>query len=87
MRQKIYLFALFLILGSVVQLYAAATGKIVGTVRDAATGDALPGANVYLAGTAIGAATDLKANYQILRVPPGRCQRAFLCIAQKPALL
>jgi len=62
---------LFLILVCAQGLFAAASSKIVGVVTDASTGDPLPGANVYLAGTAIGAASDLKGNYQIMRVPPG----------------
>jgi TonB-dependent receptor len=54
----------------VLSLYAA-NARITGTVTDAATGEPLPGANVYLAGTAIGAISDLKGNYQIQRVPAG----------------
>ncbi|MDZ7374606.1 MAG: TonB-dependent receptor [candidate division KSB1 bacterium] len=49
----------------------AQTAQIVGTVRDKDTGDALPGANVVLEGTALGAATDLEGRFRILRIPPG----------------
>ncbi|MDZ7332701.1 MAG: TonB-dependent receptor [candidate division KSB1 bacterium] len=48
------------------------TGKIVGTVKDAETGAALPGANVILEGTMLGAASDLEGRFVIMRVPPGR---------------
>jgi outer membrane receptor protein involved in Fe transport len=49
---------------------AADTGKIMGTVTDARTGDPLPGANVILTGTTMGAATDRGGMYIILNVPP-----------------
>ncbi len=50
---------------------AQSFGKIVGVVVDAETGDPLPGANVYLEGTTLGASTDVDGTYVILRVPPG----------------
>lgn len=46
-------------------------GQIEGVVTDAATGEPLPGVNVTIAGTSIGAATDLDGNYVIRRVPSG----------------
>jgi len=46
-------------------------GIISGTVKDAKTGDPLPGANVYLDGTAIGAVSNLDGQYQIKQVPAG----------------
>ena len=62
---------------------AGVTGKIRGTVRDAETGEPLPGANVvitavwqggrelkYTAPT-LGAAADVNGRFIILRVPPG----------------
>ena len=51
--------------------FAQKTGKIVGKVIDAETGDALPGANVLIVGTSLGAAADIEGNFVILRVPPG----------------
>jgi hypothetical protein len=50
---------------------AGTTGKIDGTVKDASTGEPLPGVNVILDGTTMGAATDLNGYYFILNVPPG----------------
>ena len=46
------------------------TATVVGTVRDA-DGAPLPGVNVYLSGTARGAATDADGRYEVARVPPG----------------
>ncbi len=42
-----------------------------GTVSDAATGDALAGANVVVEGTDLGAAADAGGNYSIANVPAG----------------
>lgn len=46
-------------------------GTITGKVTDAKTGDALPGANVIVVGTTIGAATDPNGFFSILNVPVG----------------
>lgn len=52
-------------------LLAGTTGKIAGRVSDAESGEPLPGANVVLEGTTLGAATDANGNYTIVNVPPG----------------
>lgn len=49
----------------------AALGKIAGTVKDAQTGAPLPGANLTVVGTILGASSDANGNYFILNVPPG----------------
>ncbi|MDZ7725269.1 MAG: carboxypeptidase-like regulatory domain-containing protein [candidate division KSB1 bacterium] len=53
------------------QNFAAPSGEIRGRVVDAENGQALPGANVYLKDTNIGAATDIRGEYVIHDVPPG----------------
>jgi hypothetical protein len=50
---------------------AAVTGKIAGVVRDAETGEPLPGANVVVVGTDRGAACDADGYYYIIRLDPG----------------
>lgn len=52
--------------------FAGVTGKIMGTVTDAVSGEPLPGANVLVAGTNFGAATNSQGYYVILNVPPGK---------------
>ena len=52
-------------------LFAGNTGKVTGVVKDKETGDALPGVNVILEGTTMGAATNAKGEYTILNVPAG----------------
>ncbi len=50
----------------------ARTGSITGRVTDIETGNALPGANIFLKGTSIGTASNIDGNYIISNVPPGR---------------
>ena len=47
------------------------TGKIMGRITDQSTGDPLPGANILIEGTTIGAAADMGGEYTILHIPPG----------------
>lgn len=51
--------------------WAGTTGKIAGKVTDAETYGPLPGVNILIEGTSMGAATDLNGNYIILHVQPG----------------
>ena len=50
---------------------AAAQGTIRGVVTDSLSGGTLPGANVFVEGTSLGAATDIDGAYRIPRVPAG----------------
>jgi outer membrane receptor protein involved in Fe transport len=70
LREKAVLIILIL-LGAGIPLWSGTTGKIAGTVTDKETGDPLPGANVIVAGTTLGAAADMNGQYTILQVPPG----------------
>ena len=53
------------------QGFSGTTGKISGFAKDAETGDALPGVNVILEGTSMGAASDLDGYFFIINIPPG----------------
>ena len=50
---------------------AQTTGKLSGKVTDSETGEPLPGANVQIVGTQMGAATSMDGEYFIINVPPG----------------
>jgi outer membrane receptor protein involved in Fe transport len=52
-------------------LFAGTTGKIAGKVTDKQTGLPLPGANVMIRGTSIGAAANMNGEYFILSITPG----------------
>ena len=52
-------------------LHAAPGGKISGRVTDRATRQPLPGANVMIKDTRLGAVTDPDGYYFIINVPPG----------------
>lgn len=47
------------------------TGRLFGTVRDASTGELLPGANIYLPETGIGTVTNMEGEYRLFNVPEG----------------
>jgi hypothetical protein len=51
---------------------AGTTGKIVGTVTDARTGEKLISANIVIVGRSIGASTNVDGYFVILNVPPGK---------------
>lgn len=70
---KLFRFPLFLIFLTfmVADVCLAASGEIRGVVREAEAGKPLPGANILIKGTALGAASDLEGRYTISRVPPG----------------
>ncbi len=63
-------FLLLILMLSWTASFAGTTGKIRGTVVDV-DGNPLPGANVVLVGTTMGASTGLDGSYIILLVPPG----------------
>ena len=68
-------------------LWSGTTGKITGTVIDKTTGDPLPGANVTLVGTSLGAAADMDGNYTILYIPPGIYQMKVTVIGYKEVIV
>ncbi len=70
MNKKIFV-ALMVLLLAPALIYAGVTGKISGKVVDKDTGEPLPGVNVILEGTLMGAATDINGVYIILNVPVG----------------
>ncbi|MBI1931495.1 MAG: TonB-dependent receptor [Ignavibacteriales bacterium] len=70
MKNKFILFLLLLFISILNNNFAQSTGKIMGKVLDASTGEGIPFANVFIDGTSIGAATDIDGNFVILNVPP-----------------
>jgi outer membrane receptor protein involved in Fe transport len=56
--------------------WAGTTGKLAGRVLDKQK-QPLPGANVVLTGTTLGAATDLEGYYSVINIPPGKYRVQF----------
>ena len=73
-------YTLYLLLIAVYPVWPGTTGKIAGIVTDSETGEPLPGANVTVQGTTLGAAADMAGNYTILYVPPGEYSVQFSMI-------
>ncbi|MCF7859557.1 MAG: carboxypeptidase-like regulatory domain-containing protein [Candidatus Cloacimonetes bacterium] len=65
--KKVILFLMLLFAGS---MYPQ-TGSIKGVITNGSTGKPLPGTNLMLEGTKIGAASNLKGEYVIFKIPPG----------------
>ncbi len=72
---------LFLLL-PIYWLQAGTTGKLSGRVTDKQN-QPLPGTNVIIVGTNLGAATDLQGYYNVINIPPGRYQIRFSFIGYK----
>lgn len=69
-KSFVFVFIVFLFLGTQ-SVYAQGSGSVFGTVVDKASGDPLPGVNVYFEGTSIGSATNFDGEYVIHQVPAG----------------
>ena len=63
---------MFIFFFFITSIHAGTTGKLVGNITDASTGEGLPGVNVMVENTTFGAATDLDGNYIIIGIPPGK---------------
>jgi TonB-dependent receptor len=81
---RIILFMAWMVLALVNSGGAVDYGTIQGTVRDASTGEPLPGANVILVGTSLGAAADADGKFIILRVSPGTYTLRVTFIGYRP---
>ena len=70
-RIAFVLLGILLLVCSVSGLFAQTTGKIAGLITDKKTGDPLPGTNVIIEGTLLGAAAGPDGRFFILNLPPG----------------
>jgi outer membrane receptor for ferrienterochelin and colicin len=69
--RKIVILLICLSLLSVGNIFASTTGKISGLVVDAETNRPLPGTNIVIEGSLMGASSDLDGYYFIINIPPG----------------
>jgi len=68
---KKLLLVLLIVMAMPMLLYGQSVGKITGVATDESNGEPLPGVNVIIEGTTMGAATDIDGYYVILNVPVG----------------
>ncbi len=71
MRKKAIFLGMIFTLLFITGVFAGTTGKISGVVKDAETNEPLPGVNVIIENTQMGAATNLDGEYTIINIPPG----------------
>lgn len=69
--RNIPVLALMVLLCIAVTVHAGPYGKIAGKVTDRENGQPIPGVDVTIVGTVLGASTDVDGFYTILNVPPG----------------
>ena len=69
--RKVIVSALIVLLCISLPALAGPNGKIAGRVTDTENGQPLPGVGVTIAGTLMGASTNVDGYYSILNVPPG----------------
>ncbi|MCF7740308.1 MAG: TonB-dependent receptor [Candidatus Marinimicrobia bacterium] len=86
-NHNILQFLAILVVSSVLFLNAATTGKIAGTISDKETGQPLPGANVVIEGTSMGAASNNDGYYVILNVSPGTYNLKISMIGYKTVVV
>ncbi|HMN25562.1 MAG TPA: TonB-dependent receptor [Ignavibacteriaceae bacterium] len=65
------IFTILLILINSLLIYSQSVGNLTGTIKDAETGEALPGVNVIIKGTYYGAATDINGKFKINNISVG----------------
>jgi hypothetical protein len=70
MKKLLHILTIYKLL-AITLLANAPSGTVMGTIIDRDTQQPLPGANVILDGTNLGAATDVNGNFEILKVPVG----------------
>ncbi|MBC8374690.1 MAG: TonB-dependent receptor [FCB group bacterium] len=68
-------------------IHAQTTGKIAGTIIDDVTGEPLPGANVIILDSQMGAAADIEGRYYILNLRPGHYDLRVDMIGYAPVIV
>lgn len=68
-------------------IQAGVTGKVKGIVKDGTTNQPIPGVNVMLVGTQIGAATDENGEFIIIGINPGKYSVKFSMIGYKDLIV
>ena len=80
---KYFIIFLILLLLLSQTIFAGTTGKISGIITDE-IGEPMPGVNVMIVGTTMGAASDINGEYFILNIPPGTYSLRATMVGYKP---
>ncbi len=86
MKFKHIMIVLF-VFGFSVFLFAGTTGKIAGKVTDKQNGQPMPGVNVLIEGTTMGAASGADGSFVILNIPPGTYNVRFSMVGYESTLI
>ncbi len=78
---------LILTIASMFPLWSGTTGKIAGILTDKENGEPLPGANIVILGTMLGASSDIDGQYTILHIPPGTYSVEVTFIGYKKVII
>jgi len=81
---KIPFLITLLLVFSISTAFAGVTGKIMGRIIDASTGEPLPGVNIVIDGTSMGGAAGVTGQYFIINIPVGRYSLTATMIGYKP---
>jgi CarboxypepD_reg-like domain/TonB-dependent Receptor Plug Domain len=76
---------LLLIISGFIQSYSQYTGEITGKVIDQISNESLPGVNIIVVGTDLGAATNTKGEFRIIGLNPGVYQLKASFIGYNPS--
>ncbi len=75
---------MLLIVSLSMSLLIGVTGSVTGSITDLATQQPLPGVNIIVEGTVLGAASDLDGNFTVQDIPNGFYHVRFSAIGYKP---
>ncbi len=84
-HMKLKFFHCLLILFTSVAIHAAEKGWITGVVSELKTGRKLPGVNIQIEGTLLGASSNLDGKFEINNVPAGMYSLRATMIGHRPA--
>lgn len=86
MKNIVILLTAIMITGTICQAQKPVQ-NIRGTVRDVATGETLPGANIVLEGTTMGTITDNEGCFLLAGIPVGRHNLQVLYVGYEPVVI
>jgi outer membrane receptor protein involved in Fe transport len=89
-KRSVYIFCMIGLVISIFvskNVFAGTKGKIAGTIIDAQTKDPLPGANIVITGTMLGATSDVDGSYFIINIPPGKYQLEAMYIGYSTSII